>query len=208
MVAHLNTVLPDDAIVAQGAGNFTAWLRRFYVYRGFPTEIGPINGSMGYGLPAAIAAKLRHPGRTVVCLTGDGDFLMTGQELATAVGENLAIVILLVNNGAYGTIRMHQETHYPGRVIATKLTNPDFAALATRLWRARRDGDAHGGVRRRIRSRAFRRQAGADPAHARSGRDLAVHHADGFAREGAGRALIQLEDLLRVVADDRLLLGG
>ena len=130
VVAHLNTVLPDDAIVAQGAGNFTAWLRRFYVYRGFPTEIGPINGSMGYGLPAAIAAKLRHPGRTVVCMTGDGDFLMTGQELATAVGENLAIVILLVNNGAYGTIRMHQETHYPGRVIATKLTNPDFAALA------------------------------------------------------------------------------
>jgi acetolactate synthase-1/2/3 large subunit len=130
IVAHLNNVLPDDAIVAQGAGNFTAWLRRFYVYRNFPTEIGPINGSMGYGLPAAIAAKVRHPGKTVVCLTGDGDFLMTGQELSTAVAENLAIVILLVNNGAYGTIRMHQETHYPGRIVATKLTNPDFAALA------------------------------------------------------------------------------
>ena len=130
IVAHLNETLPDDAIVAQGAGNFTAWLRRFYVYRGWPTEVGPINGSMGYGLPAAIAAKVRHPDRDVVCLTGDGDFLMTGQELSTAVAENLAIVILLVNNGTYGTIRMHQETHYPGRVIATKLTNPDFAALA------------------------------------------------------------------------------
>jgi acetolactate synthase I/II/III large subunit len=130
VVAHLNETLPDDAIVAQGAGNFTAWLRRFYVYRGWPTEVGPINGSMGYGLPAAIAAKVRHPEKTVICLTGDGDFLMTGQELATAVAENLAIVILLVNNGTYGTIRMHQETHYPGRVIATKLTNPDFAALA------------------------------------------------------------------------------
>jgi acetolactate synthase-1/2/3 large subunit len=130
IMAHLNAVLPDDAIMAHGAGNFTAWLRRFYVYRGWPTEVGPINGSMGYGLPAAIAAKVRHPGRTVVCLTGDGDFMMTGQELATAVGENLAMVILLVNNGAYGTIRMHQETHYPGRIIATRLTNPDFAALA------------------------------------------------------------------------------
>ncbi len=130
IVVHLNETLPDDAIVAQGAGNFTAWLRRFYVYRGWPTEVGPINGSMGYGLPASIAAKVRHPDRDVVCLTGDGDFLMTGQELSTAVAENLAIVILLVNNGTYGTIRMHQETHYPGRVIATKLTNPDFAALA------------------------------------------------------------------------------
>ncbi len=130
VIAHLNDVLADDAIVAQGAGNFTAWLRRFYVYRGWPTEIGPINGSMGYGLPAAIAAKVRHPDRDVVCLTGDGDFLMTGQELSTAVAEKLSIVILLVNNGTYGTIRMHQETHYPGRVIATKLTNPDFAALA------------------------------------------------------------------------------
>ncbi len=130
VIAHLNETLADDAIVAQGAGNFTAWLRRFYVYRGWPTEIGPINGSMGYGLPAAIAAKVRHPDRDVVCLTGDGDFLMTGQELSTAVAENLGIVILLVNNGTYGTIRMHQETHYPGRVIATKLTNPDFAALA------------------------------------------------------------------------------
>ncbi len=130
VIAHLNEALADDAIVAQGAGNFTAWLRRFYVYRGWPTEIGPINGSMGYGLPAAIAAKVRHPDRDVVCLTGDGDFLMTGQELSTAVAERLAIVILLVNNGTYGTIRMHQETHYPGRVVATRLTNPDFAALA------------------------------------------------------------------------------
>jgi acetolactate synthase-1/2/3 large subunit len=130
IVARLAERLPDDAIVTTGAGNFTAWVRRFYPYRGYPAELGPINGAMGYGLPAAIAAKVRHPDRTVVCFTGDGDFLMTGQELATAVAERLGIVIVLVNNGMYGTIRMHQENHYPGRTVATNLVNPDFAALA------------------------------------------------------------------------------
>jgi acetolactate synthase-1/2/3 large subunit len=122
--------LPDDVIWTNGAGNFATWGHRFHRYRRFGTQLAPISGSMGYGVPAAIAAKLRHPDRMVVCLAGDGDFLMTGQELATAVQYDAAIVVLLVNNGMYGTIRMHQERHYPGRVVATDLQNPDFPALA------------------------------------------------------------------------------
>ena len=122
--------LPPDAIVANGAGNFSVWAHRFYRFRRFRTQLAPTSGAMGYGLPAAIAAKLVHPERIVVAFAGDGDFLMTGQELATAVQHETAIVVLVVNNGMYGTIRMHQERHYPGRVSGTDLVNPDFAALA------------------------------------------------------------------------------
>jgi acetolactate synthase I/II/III large subunit len=128
-----------EAILTCGAGNFTAWAHRYYVFRTYPSQLAPRSGSMGYGFPAAIAAKAVHPERTVVCLAGDGDFLMTGQELATAVQENLAVVVLVVNNGMYGTIRMHQERQYPGRVVATDLVNPDFAAYA-------RAFGAHGAV--------------------------------------------------------------
>jgi acetolactate synthase-1/2/3 large subunit len=127
-VAFLRERLPDDAIVVNGAGNFTTWLHRFYAYRRYGTQLAPRSGAMGYGVPAAVAAKLTYPERTVVCLTGD--FLMSGNELATAVMYDAAIVIVVVNNGMYGTIRMHQERHYPARVLGTHLVNPDFAAYA------------------------------------------------------------------------------
>jgi acetolactate synthase I/II/III large subunit len=130
VMAALRDRLGPDAILTNGAGNFSVWAHRFYEFRRYPTQLGPQSGSMGYGVPAAIAAKAVHPDRTVVCLAGDGDFLMTGQELATAVQEELDVVILVVNNGMYGTIRMHQERHYPGRVFGTDLRNPDFVALA------------------------------------------------------------------------------
>ncbi len=122
--------LPPDAIITNGAGNFATWVHRFHQYRGFATQLAPTSGSMGYGFPAAVAAKLIRPERVVVCVAGDGDFLMTGQELATAVQHRLAVIVLLLNNGMYGTIRMHQERHYPDRVIGTALHNPDFVALA------------------------------------------------------------------------------
>jgi acetolactate synthase-1/2/3 large subunit len=130
VMTALRERLGPDAILTNGAGNFSVWAHRFYEFHRYPTQLGPQSGSMGYGVPAAIAAKAVHPDRTVVCLAGDGDFLMTGQELATAVQEELDIVVLVVNNGMYGTIRMHQERHYPGRVIGTDLRNPDFVALA------------------------------------------------------------------------------
>jgi acetolactate synthase-1/2/3 large subunit len=130
VVQYLNDHLTDDAIICNGAGNFTVWVHRFYKYRSYVTELAPTNGSMGYGLPAAIAAKIRHPEKTVVCFSGDGCFMMYPQELATAVQEHAAVIVLIVNNGMYGTIRMHQEREYPGRVFASDLVNPDFVALA------------------------------------------------------------------------------
>ena len=130
VVLDLSERLPQNAVVAVGAGNFTTWVHRYFQFKQFGTALGPTNGAMGYGVPSAIAAKLRHPDRTVVCFDGDGCFLMTGQELATAARYGVAIVILIVNNNMYGTIRMHQERNYPERISATALTNPDFAALA------------------------------------------------------------------------------
>lgn len=130
VVAHLNEVLPDDAVMTNGAGNYTVWVHRFYRYRRPATELVPTNGAMGYGLPAAIAAKLHAPQRTVVCFAGDGCFMMYPQELATALQYNAPIVVIVVNNGMLATIRMHQEREYPGRVSATELANPDFIALA------------------------------------------------------------------------------
>jgi acetolactate synthase I/II/III large subunit len=130
VVDWLNQHAPEDTIYCNGAGNFATWLHRFHKYPGFRTQVAPTSGAMGYGVPAAIAAKMVHPERTVVCFAGDGDFLMSGQELATAVQYDAAVVILVVNNGMYGTIRMHQEKHYPGRVIGTQLQNPHFAAYA------------------------------------------------------------------------------
>jgi len=130
VVAWLREHLPGDAIITNGAGNHTQWLHRFYRYRRAGTQLAPTSGSMGYGLPAAVAAKLRHPDRTVVCVTGDGCFQMTGLELATAVQQGAAVIVVLFDNAMHGTIRMHQERAYPGRVSATDLVNPDFAALA------------------------------------------------------------------------------
>jgi acetolactate synthase-1/2/3 large subunit len=130
VMAHLRERLPADAIVTCGAGNFTVWAHRYFEFSRYPSQLAPRSGAMGYGVPAAVAAKAVHPDRPVVCFAGDGDFLMTGQELATAVQEELPLVVLVVNNGMYGTIRMHQERRYPGRVVGTDLRNPDFAAYA------------------------------------------------------------------------------
>jgi len=130
IVAWLNETLPDTAILTNGAGNYSIWLHRFYRWRRFHTQAAPTLGSMGYGVPAAVAAKLAYPDRTVVSFNGDGCFMMNGQELATAVQYGANVIFLVVNNGMYGTIRMHQERSYPGRVFGTELANPDFAALA------------------------------------------------------------------------------
>jgi len=119
-----------DTIVCNGAGLNTIWLHRFFRYRQFRNQLAPTSGTMGYGLPAAVAAKLRYPERCVVAVTGDGDFLMTGQELATAMQYRSNIIVIVVNNSIYGTIRLHQEREYPGRVIATDMVNPDFVLLA------------------------------------------------------------------------------
>ena len=139
VVAHICETLPDDAIITNGAGNYTSWVHRYYRYKSYGTQLANTAGSMGYGLPAAIAGKLAAPDKKVVCFAGDGCFLMNGQELATAMQYDLPIVIIVVNNAMYGTIRMHQERDYPNRVSGTELQNPDFAALA-------RSFGAHGTV--------------------------------------------------------------
>jgi len=130
VITHLNAVLPDDAILTNGAGNYSAWLHRYYRYRGWRSQLAPTSGSMGYGLPAAIAAKLEHPERDVICLAGDGCFQMVSQEFGTACQYGANVVVLVVNNGMYGTIRMHQQGRFPHRPSGTTLVNPDFAALA------------------------------------------------------------------------------
>jgi len=130
IVRWLDERLPDDAILANGAGNYTTWLHRLYRHRRPGTQLAPYAGSMGYGVPAAIAAKLIHPGRVVVSWNGDGCFQMNGQELGTAVQCGAAVIFVVIDNAMYGTIRMHQERHYPGRVSGTALANPDFVALA------------------------------------------------------------------------------
>jgi len=130
VMATLRGLREAHLIVTNGAGNYSGWVHRFHRFRKFGTQVAPTSGSMGYGLPAAVAAKLRHPDRTVVCFAGDGCFQMTGQEMATAVQYDARVIVLVVDNGMYGTIRMHQERSFPGRVHATSLINPDFAALA------------------------------------------------------------------------------
>ncbi|WP_380787283.1 thiamine pyrophosphate-binding protein [Sphingomonas sp. R86521] len=128
-VAAMRERLPADTIICNGAGNYSGWWHRYWPYAGPGTQLAPTAGAMGYGVPAAVAASLRHPGRSVVALAGDGCFLMNGQELATAVAHGADMLVIVVDNGAYGTIRMHQEREYPGRVVGTTLGNPDFAAL-------------------------------------------------------------------------------
>ncbi|HKP09925.1 MAG TPA: thiamine pyrophosphate-binding protein [Gaiella sp.] len=130
IMAFLRRRLPADAIQTSGAGNFTVWAHRFAEFTRYGTQLCPRSGSMGYGVAAAVAAKLVHPDRVALCFTGDGDFVMSSPELATAVQHELPIVILLIDNGMYATIRMHQERAFPGRVVGTDLVNPDFAALA------------------------------------------------------------------------------
>ncbi len=130
VIKHLSRTLPDNAVLTNGAGNYSVWLHRYYEYRGGRTELAPTCGAMGYGLPAAVAAALRNKGQSVVCVAGDGCFLMYPQELATAAEYGAKLIVLVVNNGMYGTIRMHQERHHPGRISGTRLQGPDYAALA------------------------------------------------------------------------------
>jgi acetolactate synthase I/II/III large subunit len=130
IMVWLRDNLPADAILCNGAGNYAAWIHRFFRFRRFGQHVAPTSGSMGYGVPAAVAMKRLYPERTVVCLAGDGDFLMNGQEFATAIQYALPIIVVIADNGIYGTIRMHQEREYPGRIVATELHNPDFAAYA------------------------------------------------------------------------------
>lgn len=130
VVTWLSDNLPDDAVITNGAGNYAAFVHRYYRFRRFGTQLAPTSGSMGYGLPAAIAAKLQHPDRVVVCMAGDGCLQMTVNELSTAAQHRAAVIVVVANNGRYGTIRMHQERTYPARVSGTDLANPDFAALA------------------------------------------------------------------------------
>jgi acetolactate synthase-1/2/3 large subunit len=130
VIVSLRDKLPADAVICNGAGNFSVWVHRYHRFRRYGTQLAPCAGSMGYGVPAAVAAKRLAPERTVVAFAGDGDFLMTGQEFATAVQHDLPIIVIVCDNGMYGTIRMHQEREYPGHVVGTSLRNPDFAALA------------------------------------------------------------------------------
>jgi acetolactate synthase-1/2/3 large subunit len=130
VLVWLRNNLPAESFITNGAGNFAAWIHRFYRFRKFATHVGPTSGSMGYGFPAALGVKTVHPERTVVCIAGDGDFMMTAQDFATAVQYELPVIVVIHDNGIYGTIRMHQEREYPGRVVATQLKNPDFVAYA------------------------------------------------------------------------------
>ncbi len=130
VVKWLSDNVPQESILTNGAGNYAAFLHRYFRFRQYGTQLAPTSGSMGYGFPAAISAKLQHPERTVICMAGDGCFQMTLNEFSTAMQHNAAVIVIVANNGRYGTIRMHQERHYPGRVSGTDLANPDFAALA------------------------------------------------------------------------------
>src|SRR5471030_997201 len=130
IMEQLSEHLPADAIVTNGAGNYATWLHRHFSYRHYRSQLAPTSGAMGYGVPAAIAAKSLYPQRAVVALAGDGCFMMAAQELSTAMQYDLHVLFIVVNNSQFGTIRMHQERHYPNRVHGTGLTNPDFAAFA------------------------------------------------------------------------------
>jgi len=130
VMVWLREYLPDDAILCNGAGNYASWVHRFFRFRRYASHVAPASGSMGYGVPAAVGMKRLYPDRQVICLAGDGDFLMNGQEFATAVQYDAPFITIIADNGMYGTIRMHQEREYPGRVSATELRNPDFPAYA------------------------------------------------------------------------------
>jgi acetolactate synthase-1/2/3 large subunit len=130
IITHLAATLPLDAIITNGAGNYATWIHRFWKFAEYGTQLAPTSGSMGYGLPAAVAAKIAFPQKTVVAFAGDGCFQMTMQEFGTAMQANAAVIVLVIDNGMYGTIRMHQERHFPSRVSTTDLVNPDFCALA------------------------------------------------------------------------------
>ena len=188
IMVWLREYLPDDAIICNGAGNYAAWIHRFFRFRRFGQHIAPTSGSMGYGVPAAVAMKRLYPERPVVCIAGDGDFLMNGQEFATAVQYDLPFVVVIADNGIYGTIRMHQEREYPGRIIATELRNPDFAAYARAFGGFGIERREHGGFSGRVQGGAGVRQAGDHPARDRSRGDHADDDAGQDPRQIAGAA--------------------
>jgi acetolactate synthase-1/2/3 large subunit len=130
VVQQIDQLTPHDTIITNGAGNYATWAHRFHSYGGMRTQLAPTSGAMGYSVPAGVAAKIIDPARTVITFAGDGEYMMNGQELATAVQYQAGVVIIVFNNAMFGTIRMHQEREYPGRVSGTTLHNPDFAALA------------------------------------------------------------------------------
>ena len=186
VMVWLRENLPTDAILCNGAGNYAAWIHRFYRFRNFATHIAPTSASMGYGMPSAVAMQRLYPDRTVVCLNGDGDFLMNGQEFATAVMYELPIVVIVADNGIYGTIRMHQERDYPGRVSGDLPAQSRLLRLCARLRRFRRHGRAHRGFRRRIPGGAAIASAGDHPRQDRSRGDYAGHDAEPDSRAGTG----------------------
>ena len=130
IVGWLSDTLPEDAVITNGAGNYTVWVHRFFRYKQYGTQLAPQSGAMGYGVPSGVSAAIRHPDRVVVSFSGDGCFQMNGQEIGTAMQQRARVIFVVVNNGMYGTIRMHQETHYPKRKSGTDIVNPDFSALA------------------------------------------------------------------------------
>ena len=190
VMAHLESVLPDDAILTNGAGNYATWAQRFHRFRRFATQAAPTSGSMGYGTPAAVAAKLAFPDRPVIAFAGDGCFLMNGQEFATAVQYDLPIIVIVVNNGIYGTIRMHQEREYPGRVSGNGPRQPRLRRACPRLWRSRRDRGKNRRFRACLRTRQRQRQAGDHRGQARSGSDNADAHADRHPRRELRRRVL------------------
>jgi acetolactate synthase-1/2/3 large subunit len=130
VIRHLSERMPEDTVITNGAGNYTGWVHRFHQFKRFGTQLAPVAGAMGFGVPAALAAKLRHPERPVVCYAGDGCFLMSSQELATAIRYRLPVIFVVIDNASYGSIRSHQVRRYPGRLHATDITSPDFVAYA------------------------------------------------------------------------------
>ena len=188
IMVWLRGQLPAESIITNGAGNFSSWMHRFYRFSKFATLLGPTSGSMGYGLPAAVGAKRLYPERTVVCVAGDGDFLMNGQEFATAVQYDLPIIVLIMDNGMYGTIRAHQEREFPEPHHRDRAAQSGFRRLRARVRRLRRDGREDGGFRRRLQGRAGIRQA-RDPApEGRSAGDQPGDHARRDPREVDGGA--------------------
>ena len=186
-MAHLRERLPDDAVITNGAGNYTVWAHRFYEFHRYGTQLAPCAGAMGYGIPAAIAAKLLHPERPAVCLSGDGDFLMSGHELATAMQYGAAIVVLVVNNGMLGTIRMHQERQF-GRGVAHRPRQPGLRRVRQGIRSARGAGRAKRGLPGRVRGGARRRPPGAARAARRPRGDHPESHAQRAARPVASRS--------------------
>ena len=176
VMAYLEKTLPADAIMTNGAGNYATWLHRFHRYTRYGTQLAPTSGSMGYGLPAAVGAKRVHPDKTVVCFAGDGCFLMHGQEFATAVQYDLPIIVVLVDNGMYGTIRMHQEKLSRPR-FRHRAQEPRLRRLRARLRRPWRAGGKQRTVRPGLRTRAGQRQAGHPALPDRSGDHFPVDHA-------------------------------